>query len=645
MTLSLIPKIGAIAGWKLELASIARGTPNGNPALAKPPVRDPRTTTFSSVDYRGRVDATLVSGLGGGSYTIVVEGVSEDDYKALVGKAKAQDRDLLEARLYLFWLDAPGSAVVGDGLVAVLRVTALRRRAGKWRYEMVVEGREMVYDQLARVGPAVNAHGPLEAAAALARAMFVELSPPPVVPPATDVRSTDGTATALHELGELEKEIVKQAATSGKPRAGLGMYLIHNGTLRMGPDRITAVVPEEIRDAGDGLLVIERSGLVREDERAISLEDTAPKHRDQYTLTLRGRPDLRPGSVITFDPPERSVGVEDLGFALGPAAPSLGDTEKVTAYVQEVTHRLSREQGFVTTVRAVVAGETSATAIDLVDRLWFAGTAPDTAAAAASGESILTRIIDTLRGSNRRERWPDVAQVRAHHLTATAEAPAQTERVWSGLADDDGKAYGAARLKFGSHRRDIHAAPYLTPFAYGKTGLVLPRYPGTRVVVMNRGGEPTDPIDVGALWSRDDAPAKAQLGDWWLSLPVDLDGSAPPPAAFQNDNDTGEQRVAAKTTHDLIDATGNRVIEVGKLTIRIGKDGLRAAGERPPVGDPPVLIEHDSGKARITIAQDGSITIETQKKLTLKGDDGIALQTTKGITMTVGQNVTVKKGT
>jgi hypothetical protein len=134
------------------------------------------------------------------------------------------------------------------------------------------------------------------------------------------------------------------------------------------------------------------------------------------------------------------------------------------------------------------------------------------------------------------------------------------------------------------------------------------------------------------------------MGDWWLSLPVDLDGNQAPRASI-GDNDTGEPAQSGDAVNDLIDAHGNRVIEVGKLTIRIGKGRLQPPSVRPVADDDPVSIEHDSGTGRITIAQDGSITISSAKTLTLKGTKGIALETDADVTIKVGGLVDVRKKT
>ena len=60
--------------------------------------------------------------------------------------------------------------------------------------------------------------------------------------------------------------------------------------------------------------------------------------------------------------------------------------------------------------------------------------------------------------------------------------------------------------------------PVVTPFAYGGYGLVLPRYPGERVLLADTGGG-QDVVDIGSVWD-DGVMPPAEPGDWWLVLPV-----------------------------------------------------------------------------------------------------------------------------
>ena len=104
----------------------------------------------------------------------------------------------------------------------------------------------------------------------------------------------------------------------------------------------------------------------------------------------------------------------------------------------------------------------------------------------------------------------DVAQVRGAHVRE-AGLPNQTEKMRRGLAAHDGDRYAATRLAFDEAGAVFSAAAYATPFAWGKFGLVLPRYPGMRVLVAHRGGDHDDPIDVGALWERARRPHHSRV--------------------------------------------------------------------------------------------------------------------------------------
>jgi len=157
-------------------------------------------------------------------------------------------------------------------------------------------------------------------------------------------------------------------------------------------------------------------------------------------------------------------------------------------------------------------------------------------------------------------------------------------------------------------------------------GLVVPRYPGTRVVLVHRNGQALQPVDIGALWESAQGP-DTLAGDWWLILPAGIDDDKREKASGA----TQPKPWFKEVTNDLIDADGNRVIHVGELTIRVGK--LTLAGDRPdraPLKE-GVTIEHAAGDARITIDKDGKIRVEANGDLELVSKQGdIALQAPQG---------------
>ena len=149
-----------------------------------------------------------------------------------------------------------------------------------------------------------------------------------------------------------------------------------------------------------------------------------------------------------------------------------------------------------------------------------------------------------------------------------------------------------------------------------------------------------DPIDVGALWKRGAAPA-SNPGDWWLTLPAEL----APGARGHIADDATPDEPTGKASNDLIDADGNRVIEVGKLRLRVGKGLMGEAGVRPDgeAAPPGVSIEHESGST-ITINQEGNVTVRSAKKLALVAGEDVTIESPANVIMKVGGFVDVKRG-
>ncbi len=301
-------------------------------------------------------------------------------------------------------------------------------------------------------------------------------------------------------------------------------------------------------------------------------------------------------------------------------------------YVESVDHRLSRSVGFSTVVTGVEV--TSGKAADAWDtrqrQAAGAVTPPNNAPQQPSGTGTAATAVNTLinRLVQTRE-FPDVAEVRAFSAQdADDQHPAQSSRIWEGLQNppggDDAGPHQARRLDIDrTQRNEAVGVPYATPVAWGPCGLVLPRYPGTRVIVVHRDGDGTDPIDVGAGWQDGDGPTNAQLGDFWLSLPAFSDA---PPASLGDDESPSSY--GGNVVNDLIDASGNRAIEMSTFVLRVGTEMLKAAGTRPAAATDPVFsVEHTkSGKtARIAINADASITIHS--------DAGLTFETTGDITM------------
>jgi len=118
----------------------------------------------------------------------------------------------------------------------------------------------------------------------------------------------------------------------------------------------------------------------------------------------------------------------------------------------------------------------------------------------------------------------------------------------------------------------------------------------------------------------------------------------PPEERGQIADDAPIEPPAGKASNDLIDADGNRVIEVGRLRIRVGRDLLGDAGTRPEAAPTTVSIEHEKG-SKITIDEDGNITVVSAKKLDLVAEERITIDSKADIVLTVGGVVDVRKRT
>ncbi|MBF6328322.1 hypothetical protein [Nocardia transvalensis] len=146
----------------------------------------------------------------------------------------------------------------------------------------------------------------------------------------------------------------------------------------------------------------------------------------------------------------------------------------------------------------------------------------------------------------------------------------------------------------------LHDKPMASVFAWDRTGLMVPVYPGMRAVLLHNGGEVNDALTTGFLWSRqaNQQPPENESGDYWLCLPTEV----------------ADARPVGKGVNDLTDAGGHRVIQAVGLGIEIGTDILPEVGKRPrpPTGQ-ALTITHAQATT-ITIAEDGSVAVTTDGK-------------------------------
>jgi hypothetical protein len=624
-------RVGNDAGW---LLAFHRENPAG--AIEE---RD-GVLELSSDDYNAEIQASLPAGLEGGVYRFTIEGLRDDHYEQI--SQNVPDRYTV-VRLHLYWRDTVSgladylaglasldrlgrlTAESVGGKVAELAIVGVSRRLGSRRYETEIVARERVFERLSRplCGNGIDV-APIEAALDAVLLPF-ELATRIYPLTASDTcpalaREDASLRTLKLELGMSGVECLRTLAAKMEERTrryGRGMLLIRDGVLHIGPRDLP--LEEGVKDLSPQTGLVESEALpklVTDPGFDFCARKTEkPLERHQYKLTLKGRPDLKPGDVVRFSPPPEEVKPKPAGFGAtglvsalrsGPLLPSLGGVEEpsMRLHVNTVEHRLGRTSGFVTTLTGVELADGADdwdchTKPSRARRKAPAGGTPETQAAQA--------VLDKSEDIARKRAQTEVGEVRTAVTTAGTE-PAQSLVVWRGLVDGDGAGSEAAALDIARPSpAPATRVPYLTPFAFGRCGLVLPRYPGTRVAVSHRGGRTDDPLDVGAFWQAGTAP-ESQAGDWWLALPAAVPASERERLA---DDAETPSPYSGSASNDLIDADGNRVIEVGELTVRVGRSALRPAGARPKRADEKnaVTIEHADGDARLVIEPDGTIVI------------------------------------
>ena len=664
--------IGNDAGW---LLSFHRETMSGDAVS----VVDKPELEIGRDDYYAEINASLPGGLKGGTYSFTIEGLTDKHYRRL------KKGDLLVVRLFLYWRDTNAGALayvknvagftdtfkadqLGEFLVAELSIVSISRKAGKRRYETTIEARERVFELLSQTfySPTFSEENANESEGSkfsdpLAAAMEVAL---PVDKVNSYPLSLKDQADTGKKPGKKEKQPAKEqrrldilqglgrSMEEATGKMGRGMFLIRNGTLHIGERPFPLESDAFDLTMGNGLIGIHANPSAKKDlaTNPHASANMCLLERQRYTLTCKGRPDIKPGDIVRFDlPDEEVVGLverhspfEDL-FG-GPIIPTIGTSKfknETFIYVESVAHKLGRISGFSTIVVGVTTEKLSGNKEEDDKKIWdipprrslepkedqeYQGGTPEERVA----QAVNRRVQKTLAS----KRFSDVGEVRqmASKTDSSGEPPSQSLDLWRGLDPRDGRDNQARRLGIKRPSPSIlSGVPYTSPFAWGKCGLVLPRYPGTRVLVSHRQGEQDDPIEIGALWESGEGP-ESQAGDWWLILPV----GAPTTIAENQKPETPPPYHKGKVSQDLIDADGNRVIEVGELTIRIApQDKLKDAGQRPEHG------QHIEGGASIIIKADGSVSIQA-KKIEFDAGDGEITMKAKKIDVEVTDSMDVR---
>ncbi|MCM2422897.1 hypothetical protein [Streptomyces sp. RKAG293] len=633
------PVVGFLAGWALEFRKDdGHGLPD--------PDADPVLVSHADCDAEIKVDAD--DQLRAATFDITLDGLLDKVYAAIAAESH------VHVVVRLGWQDLGkgfGAALAGavapfgiggrddDGLHEVLagRLLSVERSHGEFRYRTRLQGIDAAFFRMQRQAPRDAAVPAGSTAFDYARQLCQDTAVAVTV-------VQEGTATAID--GKLDTSADRSVVTAlqkvaqlahGDDRRFVVPMFLRAGVLHVG--RWKAPVLKggswELSPATglvDGRPVAETGPGAALPEAPFA----APKVR-RFDLTLLGRPDIAVGDKVSAalpDPASAGAAGTVSGSAIGPAGDLAAgvaavfragmDTALTDYGVVGVRHQLGPAEGFVTRLTVALPAEDDRT----------------TAAPESGSTDEATRLAAALAEQHRRtaleRRTHEVGLVRRQDVTpASADGhgtAAQTLCVDEGLADAPSPNVPTTAGAAADPTRLI-GKPYLTPFAFGGTGLVVPHYPGMRVVSLHYREEQQNAVVAGCLWEDGQAP-ESHVGDWWLCLPANLAGAgagagaAGPPSG--------------PASHDLISGDGGRVIEVRGLRISVGADLMTPVGTRPQdAADDRVVIEHakagarigidasgtieiasgsDATAARITIGSGGDIEISTPGNLLLKGD-------------------------
>ena len=639
---ALDPKVGKAFGWRLNIAG-------------------------QEIDHQhcwADIRVSMDSGISPGSIVLDIRRMTQDQFRAIASRwhtretapgERAPDRATVEGKLFLFWRDLVGNTPTENAAPVLFEfgLTALSRRSEGLEIITHIEGRDLTYHRIVKAKTSnfkvpQTAQGPLELAGRVmglaGLGNFYSLHEPVGGDSTgTDIpMSVSPNSPILPQLNEAGNAMLRRYS-----RRGREVYLIRRGRLHIGPFRPVPITGSAVTlNPAAGFLTARLEGQdspIALTER-LSDASAAPQPRQRWRVNLVGRADIGPGDVVVFEVPAEDAALFD-GFGVAGLADGLLPPVTVHLYVASVSHRANRNESWTTDLVGVsMSGPPYDTAAWDEAHTTPHGTpsSGDPTPRADPAGTIRSRVEGIVAHELAFRPNTDIGEVRQANTRTqmsgdSVSLPAHSSELLVGTVDRSGA--GAARfaeIQRTGEWRFANSVPYTTPFAWGPFGLVLPRYPGTRVLVSYHHGSMHDPVDIGALWRTSDdspqsAPTNNQPGDWWLILPAGMGDAA---SNAEGARDPVEIPSDAKASHDLIDADGQRLMAVGGLTIRAYElDSMVGPGDRPALPADPqlggILIEHVKSGAAISIDNDGKITIKAVKELVLEGD-GIKLRPGSG---------------
>jgi hypothetical protein len=529
---------GFRAAYKLSFAAVL---PPPSPDAAAPPPRTiPTIVPISSDFFEADVSVTMDATEAGNTFTICVYGMGDDIYSLLTVQ-----KTIVHITL---GYDDGDTAEVMTGLL-----TEKSLEAGDQWYEATLKGHDFAFDQLQRPATLVadNFQGTIgEIASSICQKIGIDTHIPDKGPALKTRTFNDATPlAALNALAGI---------------AGFNLQ-VKDGKLWMGtPDALGVTQTTAIDDGATSKPVSTRGATA------------SASAMDGQDFAIAGMPALRPSDIVT-------LGTKQLR-------------------IQSITHKLTREGGYVCTGRAL-----SPTA-----------TADDAQKAGKPSAANVARQLGLNLAQRDRNRPAvdvgDVASYTAGHHTATFSLGYDTTPEMVSPTID-----GTPRDK----PTALNDKPIASPFAFDNCGLVVPVYPGMRALMAHGWNEPEDAVASGFVWTSKMTPPQNVTGDWWLCLPTELGGDGKPTGA---------------ATNDLITQDGQRVIELKGLTISIGAGLLSKVGERPsPGSDESLTIQSDDNKTKVTLKR-GEVTVtDGTATLTVGGSTGRIELTDGSVKLTIAQ--------
>ncbi len=504
-----------------------------------PPVPIPTIVPVSSGFFEADVTVTMDATEASNTFTARVYGMADDIYSLLTVQTTIVHITL--------GYDDGASAEVMTGLLTEKAI-----EAGDQWYEATLNGVDFVFDRLQRPTAVVaqdfqgQTVGAVASSICQAVGVDAQISDPG---PKLSTR-TFNDQTPFAALNIL---------------AGIAGFSLQakDGKLWMGtPASLGVTQTTPITDGATSLPVATRGATA------------AASAMDGQDFSIAGIPSLRPSDLVT------------LGTA--------------NFQIQSITHKLTREGGYICTGRALSPTATA-------DDAQKAGLPSASVVARQLGQNLLQR--------DRNRPALDVGDVASY----TAGDNTATFSLGYDTTPDMVSPTTEGTLR--TTPTALNDKPIASPFAFDKCGLVAPVYPGMRALMAHGWNEPEDAIASGFVWTSDMTPPQNQAGDWWLCLPTELGGDGKPSGSAVNDLTTGD---------------GQRVLELKGLTINIGSGLLSNVGERPAPGtDESLTIVSDDNKTQVTFKQ-GVVTITDGKAtLTVGNPSGQIVMTDGSVKLTL----------